>query len=81
MSVHMLLFKILITSENDFTACELLADSRNYIPGRIRRVKPGKAMAFGKLEVRTTAYAVTIHKSINCMIHELMPLSHQCHVL
>jgi len=29
----------LITSENDFTACELLADSRNYISGRIRRVK------------------------------------------
>jgi hypothetical protein len=23
----------------DFTACELLDDSRNYIPGRIRRVK------------------------------------------
>jgi hypothetical protein len=29
----------LITSENDFTACELVADSMNYISGRIGRVK------------------------------------------
>jgi len=44
-------------------------------------------VAFGKLEVRTTAYAVTIYKSItnvhlySYMIHELMHLSHQYHVL